>query len=157
MWHRKQQQLLLLFDCSAWRHWASHQVLGWAPKHTTKGRCHLEQAQSPPRQALTVQTENIVGTPVRGLLSIPLALSQQLIIHTLLMTGMHLWDIYQGLSHNLWPQNKVNLADPHGTGTKTWPLGPIHQLQEINHPRTSLTGGVSRACSRPCISSTGTR
>lgn len=139
-----------LFDCSSRRHWASLQFSGWAPKHTTKGTCHLEQALSPPCQALTVQTENTVSTPVQGLLSIPLALGQQLIIHTLLMSGMHLWDIYQGLSHNLWPQNKVNLSDPHGTGTGTWPLGPIRQPQEINRPRTSSSGGVSLVCSWPC-------
>lgn len=75
---------------------------------------------------------------------ISLALNQQLIIHTLLMRGMHLWDIYQGLKHNLWLQNKGNLADPHGTRTETWPLGPTRQPEEINHPRTSLIAGVSR-------------
>lgn len=101
--------------------------------------CRGQALSVPPRAGVTLSKsclrhvrhwqweQRTVGTPVRGLLTIPLALSPQLIIHTPLMSGMHLWDIYQGLSHHLWPQNKVNLADPHGTRAEPWPLGPTGQ------------------------------
>lgn len=54
----------------------SQPVLGVSSERITKGRCHFARELSPPRQALTVQTGNILGTSVRGLLSIHLSGSE---------------------------------------------------------------------------------
>lgn len=117
MLHRKHQQLLLLCSFFWQQLWkkltvgrASHHIQAWAPELITQGRCHSELEPSPPPQAMTVWTKNSLGTPAWGWLSISLAVSQQLLTHTPLMNGMHLWEVCQGLGHNLWPQNKGNLT-----------------------------------------------